>query len=278
VIRFEPAQAETLASGFGVPEAALWDEHDGLFFSDVRHGGIYHLRSGSVDCVLPRRISGGMLLHAAGGLVLTGEDLVHFRAGGSRQLASAPGPGWAIFNDLTADDDGSVLVGTLRWRPHKDEPARSGELWRVSLGGGMDCLYGDVEVSNGMARVGDTFLHSDTLRRQLILHTVAGGRFRDRRVLTLGELGQPDGMAVDTDGGVWVAMFNGGCICRILHQSIERAISLPARRITNLCFGGPEMQDLFILASDNQAEPTRRGTIFRIRLDVTGQPVRKASI
>ncbi len=278
MIRHEVLHAETLASGFGVPEAPLWDEHGGLYFSDVRHGGIYHLRAGSIECVLPGRSSGGMLLHTAGGLVLTGQDLVHVRGGGSRLLASVPGPGWAMFNDLTADDDGSILVGTLRWRPHKDEPPRPGELWRVRAGGSMDCLYEDVEASNGMTRVGDTFVHADTVRRQLILHTVAGRRFRDRRVIELGELGQPDGMAVDAEGGVWVAMFNGGCVCRVRGQAIDRAIDLPAKRVTNLCFGGPTMRDLFVLASDNQVERSRRGTIFRIQPGVMGRPVPKASI
>lgn len=278
MIRHEIPHVETLASGFGVPEAPVWDERGGLYFSDVRYGGIYHLRAGCVECVLPGRTSGGMLLHTAGGLVLTGPDLVHFRDGDSRLLATVPGPGWAMFNDLTADDDGSVLVGTLRWRPHKDEPPRPGELWRVRSGGRMDCLYGDVEASNGMARVGDTFMHADTIRRQLILHTVVGRRFGERRVIELGTLGQPDGMAVDADGGVWVAMFNGGRICRVRGQSIEQAIDVPARRVTNLCFGGPAMRDLFVLASDNQAEPSRGGTIFRIRPGVAGRPVLKASI
>lgn len=278
MIRREFPDVEMLASGFGVPEAPLWDGHGGLYFSDVRHGGVYHLRRGSVECVLPGRASGGMLLHTAGGLVLTGGDLAHFRDGDLRLLAEVPGPGWAMFNDLTADDDGSVLVGTLRWRPHKDEPHRPGELWRVQAGGSMDRLYGGVDASNGMVRVGDTFVHADTVRRQLIVHTVADRRFSGRRVIELGELGQPDGMAVDTDGGIWVALFNGGGICRVRDQLVDRVITMPARHVTNLCFGGPDLRDLFVLASDNQLDPSRRGTIFRIRLGITGRPVPKAAI
>jgi sugar lactone lactonase YvrE len=285
VICDERVPAETLAYGFGVPEAPLWDEGGGLYFSDVRHGGVYHIEAdardreaSSVACVLPGRASGGMLAHASGGLVLTGPDLVHVRDGRSRQLASVPGPGPGLFNDLTADDDGSVLAGTLRWRPHKDEPPRPGELWRVTAGGGMDCLYGDIEVSNGLALAGDTLLHADTMRRQLILHDVRGRQLTGRRVIGLGGLGQPDGMAVDADGGVWVAMFNSGRICRVRGESVDRSVAVPARRVTNLCFGGPGLADLFVLASDNQLEPARRGTVFRIRPGVAGRPVLKASI
>jgi gluconolactonase len=89
----------------------------------------------------------------------------------------------------------------------------------------------------------------------------------------------PDGLAVDEDGGVWVAVYGGGCVARYRADgTLDRRIEVPARSVTSLCFGGDDLRDLYIVTADNSDDPARGGTVFRTRSDVAGLPVPLAAI
>src|SRR3954470_14467574 len=68
---------QALAKGYGLIEGPVWDPQRGLLFSDVLFGGVYALsRSGSVSTLFEhRRGIGGMALHTAGGLVVSGRNV-----------------------------------------------------------------------------------------------------------------------------------------------------------------------------------------------------------
>src|SRR5262245_53505358 len=101
---------ETLAFGYGLAEAPRVDEQGRLYFSDVLGGGVYRWSpDGTVATVVPKRRGvGGLVLHADGGLVVTGRDVVHVRDGESRPLLAVDGV--VGFNDLTTDRHGRVFV------------------------------------------------------------------------------------------------------------------------------------------------------------------------
>jgi gluconolactonase len=109
---------ERVASGYALAEAPAAAPDGGIYFSDVLGGGVYHLSptSGAVETVVvKRRGVGGMALHADGGLVMTGRDVIHVREGESRTLYSDPEvPG---LNDLTVDPHGHVIFGCMRLSP-----------------------------------------------------------------------------------------------------------------------------------------------------------------
>jgi gluconolactonase len=92
---------ERVASGYGLAEAPVAAPDGGVYFSDVLGGGVYHFspRTGEVATVVAKRRGvGGMVLHADGGLVMTGRDVVHVLNGQDRTLYSDPDV--ADFNDV----------------------------------------------------------------------------------------------------------------------------------------------------------------------------------
>ncbi len=70
---------QEIATGYGLIEGPVWDRAKGLYFSDVLGGGIYLLeRTGELSLAVPKRRGvGGLALHAAGGLIAGGRDIVH---------------------------------------------------------------------------------------------------------------------------------------------------------------------------------------------------------
>ena len=91
--------------------------------------------------------------------------------------------------------------------------------------------------------------------------------------------GRPDGLAIDAEGGVWVALFQGGAVQRFTPEGKpDQHIAVPARAVTSLCFGGGDFRDLYVVSADNSDDPVRGGSIFRTRSDVAGLPAPFARI
>ena len=107
------AAFETLASGYGLVEGPTFSPDGSLYWSDVLGGGVHRRDAdGTVSTVIPqRRGVGGIALHADGGLVVGGRDLIHVRDGANRTLLSIEGlPGW---NDLCTDARGRQYGGSI---------------------------------------------------------------------------------------------------------------------------------------------------------------------
>jgi sugar lactone lactonase YvrE len=90
-------------------------------------------------------------------------------------------------------------------------------------------------------------------------------------------------LAVDVEGGVWVAAAMGGEVVRFRHDgTLDRQIKIPLTMPSSVVFGGPDLQDLYIATGDERyfgedpIEPPPRATIFRMRSPVPGLPVPKA--
>jgi sugar lactone lactonase YvrE len=82
---------------------------------------------------------------------------------------------------------------------------------------------------------------------------------------------------VDVEGGVWVAVVAGpGEIVRFkANGTLDRRIKEPAKTITSIAFGGPDMSDLYVVTANNYQRDLK-GTVFRTRSDIPGLPVPKA--
>jgi gluconolactonase len=276
-------RVETLATGYGLIEGPRVDAEDRLYFSDVTKGGVYRRApSGEIELVIPKRRGvGGIALHAAGGIVVSGKNVCHVRDGESRivfDLENTPG-----FNDLFTDAEGRILVGSLRSNPFAPEgPREAGELYRIDAEGGATLLYGDVSLSNGigLSPDGRRLYHSDSVRNQVVVHDVAAdGCCAERRVFAETSRGSPDGLAVDEEGCVWIAAYGGGCVTRFAPDgSLDRHVDVPAKVVTSLCFGGPDRRDLYVVTADNTSAPALGGTVFRTRVAVPGLAVELARV
>jgi len=256
---------ELLASGFGLIEAPRVDAAGHVYFSDVTGGSVYRLApDGSRSTVVPKRRGvGGLALHAEGGVVVSGRDVVHVRDGVSRVLLTLEGV--VGFNDLTTDAAGRVFVGSLRTSAFETGPRTPGELWRIDGPGAAAEVYGGVEFANGVgfSPDGGTLYHSNYSEGVVLAHDVGpDGVGRNRRIFARVPRGHPDGLAVDEAGGVWVALGSGVAIARFTPGGVfDRAIEVPAEFVASLCFGGADRRDVYV---------TTAGTLFRTRVDVPG--------
>ncbi len=272
---------EALVWGYGLVEGPRVDARGNLYFSDVLNGGVYVLDlSGRVRTVVPKRRGvGGIALHADAGLVISGKNVCHVREGKTRVLFGRDDiPG---FNDLFTDAAGRIYVGSLRSDAFGSERI-PGELWRIDGEGKAVELYGGVELTNGIGFSPDglRLYHSDSSVRRIHMHEVdANGNVRNRSVFAEVEIGFPDGLAVDAEGGVWVASYGGSAVLRYTPEGkLDRTVPVPARDVTSLCFGGADLCDLYVVSADNTDDPDRKGTIFRARSDVAGLPAPLARI
>ncbi len=274
---------ETLASGYGLVEGPTVDPGGGLVFSDVLGGGVFRRApDGSVETLVPRRRGvGGIALHAEGGIVVSGRDLVHVRAGVTRPVFTIPGlPGW---NDLCTDSRGRVYAGSLRFAVFDRAAAPApGECWRVEGAGGASELYGGLVHANGIALSPDerSIHHSDTRRRVVVVHDLlSDGSAVRRREFAVETPGAPDGLAFDEAGCVWVAIAGGGRVDRYTPEGRrDRSLEVPASLVTSLCFAGDDRRDLVVVTADNTEAPERRGSIFRTRVEAVGAPVYPARV
>jgi sugar lactone lactonase YvrE len=233
---------EVLVHGYGLIEGPRVDLDGNLYFSDVTEGGVYR-----------RARDGG---------------------GSSRILFERP-EGVGGFNDVFVDAAGRVLTGSLRSDPFQLGYERTpGECYRIDAEGKATVLYAEVGLSNGIgfSPDGRILYHSDTAAGHVIAHDVApDGEVSNRR--TFAECDAPDGLTVDAEGGVWVASYGGGRVLRFdAAGALEREVEVPAQLVASCCFGGADLRDLYVTTQDNAEASERKGTIFRLRVDVAGLP------
>ncbi|HZO81264.1 MAG TPA: SMP-30/gluconolactonase/LRE family protein [Candidatus Binataceae bacterium] len=278
-------QLETLAWGYGLIEGPRVDERNRLHFSDVPNGGVYRRSpDGTVETLIPRRRGvGGIALNATGGIVCSGRSLICWEEATrtSRDLFTEwEGRALRGLNDLTVDIQGSIYVGSLEFDALSADKPIPGNLFRVDPPNRVTLLWEGIQITNGMGfnPDGKLLYHCDSATGAVWAYDVtADRRLKDRRVFGRLPEGWPDGMAVDAEGGVWVAVVRFGEVVRFKADgTLDRRIKMPAQMVTSLAFGGADMMDLYVVTADNTEDAACKGTIFRMRSDVPGLPVPKA--
>ena len=252
---------ETLAEGYGLVEAPCPDGSGGVLFSDVVGGGVHRWTPAGVETVLPRRRGiGGLVPHAEGGIVVSGRDL----SLDERTLLPAP-EGVAGFNDLVTDDEGAILAGALRFNPLAGEEPAPGEVLRLAPDGSAAVFADGITWPNGigLAPGGATVYVNDFAAGEVLAFDAEGGQ---RRVLASVE-GSPDGLAVDADGRIWVALGPAGAIARYTPDGVlEERIDTPAEFVASVAFDGESL----LVAT--------MGALLRADAGVAGRPVPPARV
>jgi sugar lactone lactonase YvrE len=279
-----PARAE-------LAEHPVWDEaRDGLIWVDINAGKVHLFREDAGDTVvadvgvavgaaIPRR-AGGYVLAAADGFRLIDAD---GSAAAGPPLRPPGMPEDARFNDAACDPAGRLWAGTVTL----DRRAAGGSLYRLDADGRVALVFDGVTESNGLgwSPGGTIFYYIDSgepePRLRAFAHDPATGALSGERDLVNfgpGE-GIPDGLAVDTGGCLWIAMWGGGCVRRYSAAGELLGIfPVPVSQPTCPGFGGRDLDQLYLTtawegmdAGQLAAEPLA-GHLLRARPGVSGPP------
>ncbi|WP_406517238.1 SMP-30/gluconolactonase/LRE family protein [Streptomyces sp. NBC_00134] len=175
-------------------------------------------------------------------------------------------------NDATADPAGRFWAGSMSYGA--DEGA--GSLYRVDHDGTVTRVLDGITVPNGPAFTpdGTAFYLADSARGIVRRHEVdpeTGALGTARAFVTVAE-GSPDGMTVDVEGAVWMAVWGTGTVRRYLPDgTLERTVRLPARQPAGVCLEGDVLH--ITSARVGLTEPgSEDGALFTVQVDVPGQP------
>jgi sugar lactone lactonase YvrE len=250
-----------------------------LLYSDVLGGGVYSVpvagEAEPTTVLAKRRGIGGLVVHRAGGVVVTGRSVVHVDGDSQRELLALDGV--AGFNDLTTDAAGSLLVGALRFKPFAGEDPVPTEVWRVVAPGVVEVAAEGIDWPNGIAVApgdGTTYV-SDTANG--VVKAFGPGDTHGAVFATVSS-GAVDGLALDEEGGVWVALGDAGIARFDARGELDGFAEIPSAFVSSLCFGGPDRRDVFATTADNPLHPERGGTVFHARSEVAGVEVAPAAV
>ncbi len=191
-------------------------------------------------------------------------------------------------NDCTADTRGRLLAGSYFYNPGADYEL--GKLVRVDTDGKASVLDDGFHLANGLgfSPDGKTLYFADSAARRIYAYDyeISTGSARNRRILVPvpKEEGIPDGLAVDREGFVWSAQWYGSCIVRYDPDGkVERRVRIPAKQVSSLTFGGPELTDIFVTsAGQSEIMPIMPpgydpksgnfgGALYHLNLGIAGQ-------
>ncbi|MCK9991556.1 MAG: xylono-1,5-lactonase [Alphaproteobacteria bacterium] len=272
---------QQLSSGHGLIEGPLFDPARGLIFTDVTNGGAYCLAAdGKISVVVPHRKGmGGLAMHVSGGMIVSGRTIAYKPPGGGDTVNLIPDnpPGGILgFNDLVTDDAGRIYAGSLAGSALAEERPKSAFLHLVDLDGSHRVVGKDVHLTNGLgfSLDGKLLYHSDSGVNAIKLYDVAAnGDLGPPRIFVTTRNGSPDGLAVASDGSVWIALAYGGAVLGYDTAGREIArIEVPARLVTSLCFGGSDWRDLYIVTGPDREVEGGSGCIYRTRMNIAGRP------
>ena len=187
------------------------------------------------------------------------------------------------FNDGKCDPWGRFWAGTMAY----DFEPLAGALWRVNADFSCVRQRQGFTISNGLAWSQDRgtlyLIDSPTLNVLAFPLTNAGEISGEPSIcvhIPEDWDAVPDGMCMDAEGMLWIALFGGGCVTRwdpVSGQRLER-LALPCRQVTSCCFGGPHLDQLFMTTARREmdaaaikAEPLAGG-LFQADVGVKGLP------
>lgn len=243
-------------SPVGLAEGPIWDDRRGvLWWVDVFGGRLHRFDPGSgADTARDVGARLGSVGLCTGNDLLLARDRTVLRYDPEREtlepVASVECGTW--LNDGASDPAGRFLVGTM-----VDERDAGGAALYQVAGGAVSLLLDSVTISNGLdwSSDGTTLYYVDTPLEQVDAfdYDPISGRLANRRVFAdLHDVpGRPDGLTVDADGGVWVAMARGGAAVRRFTPDgmADIVLNLPVPNVTSIAFGGADLDDLYVTTS-----------------------------
>ncbi|MBI5087061.1 MAG: SMP-30/gluconolactonase/LRE family protein [Acidobacteria bacterium] len=268
-------------------EGPVWDDQTGrLIWVDIMANRVNLFEPStkavrSIDVGAPvgavaMRASDGLLIALADGLALLSLESEELN-----RLCELPGVTPAVrMNDGKCDVAGRFWIGTMAYNFQQG----AGSLYRLEAGRPPVVILQDLTISNGIDWSPDAsrmyFVDSPTRGIDVFDYDPSSGGISGRRTfaeITL-EGAVPDGLCVDAEGNVWVALWGGSCVqCFDPNGRLQTTVPVPASQVTSCAFGGADLSDLYITtargglsAAQLDSQP-QAGGLFRIRPGVKGR-------
>ncbi len=270
-------------------EGPYWDApRDRLLWVDIEAGHVlaHHVAVATTEVLLDHDdLVSAVLPHADGDLVLGLRDGV-----GRWDEQDEPTPRLILplqaddpavrCNDASVGPDGVLWIGTMHLPT--SEPVAA--LYRVAGGredSDVEVVRDGLTISNGLGWSPDGRIlhHVDTPTRRITdLHLDAAGRVVDTEVRATipGGAGYPDGLAVDVEGGIWVALWEGGAVWRITPDGeVDTIVEVASTNVTSCAFAGPDLDVLYITTGGPEVGSQGRGAgaLFAVRPGIAGVPI-----
>jgi sugar lactone lactonase YvrE len=227
---------------------------------------------GAIAAALRPRREGGAVIAVERGFILEGPD------GGLDPLPDLwTDPGLRM-NEGSCDPDGRFYCGSMA----RDQGQGRGSMYRLDADGTTSVLFGGSTISNGLAWSPDGsiayYIDTATRRVDMFDYAKGSGLTGRRPFVEITETpGKPDGMTVDAQGHVWVALYAGSAVRRYRPDGIlDGVIELPVTNVTACTFAGADLDQLVITTSREgmpDGSQPEAGSLFRSRPGVTGLPV-----
>jgi len=269
-------------------EGPRWDARgQRLLWVDIMRGRVHAFTPGKGACrnVDAGRPVGALACATDGAVVLAvagGFARLDWPSGQLTMLATVEGDRpQNRMNDGACDPAGRFWAGTMAL----DEGPRAGALYRLDPDGTVHTMLTDVSISNGIDWTRDGrrmyYVDSPTRRIDVFDFDVRSGAIADRRTFVQlpPEAGFPDGLTVDAEGFVWLALWGGAALHRYDPEGArERTVPLPVTHPTSCAFGGTDLDELYVtsarrpLRADERARQPMAGGLLRVRPGVVGRP------
>ena len=228
-----------------------------------------------VATVIRRRSVGGFVIAAEREVILADENFTSFSTlcelGIDMSLRT---------NDGGCDSSGAFIIGTLSY----DSSVGKGSVYRVNAEGHAQVLMTNVTISNGVqwSRDGKKVFYVDTPTQRVDFLNVdlSTGMWsgRECHIQVDENSGFPDGMAIDIEGGLWIALWGGGAVNHYdpSGRLVESIVVPGVSQVSSCAFGGPNNKTLFITTSrqglSDDQEPDA-GALFAIEVSTPGAPL-----
>lgn len=279
MIRAEPITEPVAYHG----EGPVWSERwGGLRWVDMLAGDILGLEPGgdvertsvgAVAAALRPRSGGGAVIGVERGFALEDGD------GAIATLGELWTDAGVRMNDGACDPDGRFYCGSMAY----DKRPGAGALYRLDPDRSTHVVLESVTVSNGLDWSPDGarayYNDTDTHRTDVFDYATDTGLTDRRPFARHGAELLPDGLTVDAEGGIWVAMNGAGAVHRYgAEGTLEAVVELPVAQVTACAFGGPGLATLFVTTSRENLPPNAEppaGSLFAAEPGVKGVPVRE---
>ena len=265
-------------------EGPVWSERwGGLRWVDMFAGDVLSLAAdgkiarehvGDLAAAVRPRRGGGAVLGVERGFALQDRD------GTVEALPELWDDPNLRMNEGGCDPEGRFYCGSMAY----DKQPGAGALYRLDPDGSVTVVLDGLTVSNGLEWSPDGsrayYNDTDTYRTDVFEYDDESGLTGRRPFVEIpADVGRPDGLTVDGEGGVWVAINRGGAVHRYTPEGhLDTVVEVPARKVTACTFGGQQLDQLFITTSREDLEPGEdplAGSVFRADPGIRGLPARE---